>query len=70
MIFSKLSLIWHKLATSLVFPCLTPPPNAGAVGSIPGLGTKIPTCCMMWPRKQQQNQTNKKQKRVKVMGQR
>lgn len=42
MIFSKLSLIWHKLATSLVFPWLTPPPHAGAVGSIPGLGTKIP----------------------------
>ena len=42
MIFSKLSLIWHKLATSVVFLWLTPPSNAGVVGSIPGLGTKIP----------------------------
>ena len=44
--------IRSKLWTSLVVQWLSLcAPTAGGTGSIPGQGTKIPTCCMEQPKR-------------------
>ena len=45
MIRTSLAVQWLRLLASA----------AGGVGSTPGGGTKIPTCCTMWPKKQNVN---------------